>query len=190
MKHVKNCPPGESEVTSAHEYRSLDYRKASDQVTVTIGDRGGGGSKDDKFGRDISLLTKELEREPDNERYMFHLAEFYRHGKRYGSAIEWYRKGIDRGGWQEETWYARYMIGACHEALGELREATAAYLDAHIDRPARAEPLHDLARLWRLKGNPRLGYFLTKRASKVPTYGAMCSINPTAHRSRTISRLG
>ena len=173
MKNVKNFHPGEMEVTSAHEYRSLDHRKASDQVTVTI-DRGGGGSKDDKFGRDISLLTKELEQEPDNQHYMFYLAEFYRHGKRYRSAIEWYRKGIDREGWQEETWYARYMIGACHEALGELPEATAAYLDAHIDRPTRAEPLHDLARLWRLNGNPRLGYFLNKRASEVPTYRALC----------------
>ena len=187
---MKNCPPGESEVTSAHEYRSLDYRKASDQVTVTIDDRGGGGSKDDKFGRDISLLTKELEREPDNERYMFHLAEFYRHGKRYRSAIEWYRKGIDRGGWQEETWYARYMIGACHEALGELPEATAAYLDAYIDRPARAEPLHDLARLWRLKGIRAWAISSPSVPAKFLPTGDVLFINPTAHRSRTISRLG
>jgi tetratricopeptide (TPR) repeat protein len=148
---------------------------ASDLSTLTSDDRGDGGSKDDKFDGDISILTKVLEQEPDNGRYMFYLAESYRHGKRYRSAIEWYRKGIDRGGWQEETWYARYMIGACHEALGELPEATVAYLDAHTDRPTRAEPLHDLARLWRVKGNPRLGYFLTKRASEVPTYEEMCS---------------
>ena len=123
-----------------------------------------------EFDRDISLLTKVLEQEPDNQRYMFYLAEFYRNSKQYRSAIEWYQKRIDRGGWQEETWYARYMIGACHEALGELSQATVVYLDAYTDRPTRAEPLHDLARLWTVKGNPRLGYFLAKRASEVPTY--------------------
>ena len=151
-----------------HEYWSLDNCNVSDLDTLTIDDRGDGGSKDDKFERDISLLTKGLEQEPDNERYMFYLAESYRNSKQYRSAIEWYRKRIERAGWQEETWYARYMIGACHEGLEELPEATIAYLDAYADRPTRAEPLHDLARMWRINGNPRLGYFFAKRASEIP----------------------
>ena len=94
-----------------HEYRFLDNCNVSDLDTLAIDDLGDGGSKDDKFERDISLLTKGLEQEPDNERYMFYLAESYRNSKQYRSAIEWYRKRIERAGWQEETWYARYMIG-------------------------------------------------------------------------------
>jgi hypothetical protein len=51
---------------------------------------------------------------------MFYLAEFYRNSKQYRSAIEWYQKRIDRGGWQEETWYARYMIGAATKRWGNF----------------------------------------------------------------------
>jgi tetratricopeptide (TPR) repeat protein len=123
-----------------HEYWSLDNCKKSDLDTLTIDDRGDGGSKDDKFERDISLLTKVLEQEPDNERHMFYLAESYRNSKQYRSAIDWYRKRIERGRWQEETWYARYMVGACHEALEELPEATVAYLNAYTDRGASPRP--------------------------------------------------
>ena len=151
-----------------HEYWLLDNGNVSDLNTLTIEDRGDGGSKDTKFERDISLLTKALELEPDNARYIFYLAESYRNSQQYRFAIDWYQKRIARGGWEEEAWYARYMIGVCHEALKELAEATVAYLDAYTDRPTRAEPLYNLARMCRLQGKPRLGYFFAKHASKIP----------------------
>ena len=151
-----------------HEYWSLDNGNVSNLDTLTIEDRGDGGSKDTKFERDVSLLTKGLEQEPENPRYMFYLAESYRNSRQYPSAIDWYQKRIGRGGWEEETWYAHYMIGACYEALGQLSEAMVAYLDAYAVRPSRAEPLHDLARMWRISGKPRLGYFFAKRAREIP----------------------
>jgi hypothetical protein len=50
-----------------------------------IHDIGDGGSKTDKFARDIGLL-KELDECPDNDRYLFYLANSYKDYGKYDAA--------------------------------------------------------------------------------------------------------
>ena len=44
-----------------------------------INDIGEGGCKEDKFERDIRLLSKGIEEEPNNPRYYFYLAHYILH---------------------------------------------------------------------------------------------------------------
>ena len=95
-----------------HEYWDSAQAKNHGRLhTLSIEDRCDGGCKSDKFERDIRLLTQGLLDEPDNARYMFYLAQCYRETTQYDKAIEWYKKRIEKGGWFEEVWHSKCMIG-------------------------------------------------------------------------------
>ena len=76
-------------------------------------DHASGSNRVDKFERDIRLLTKALEAEPDNHRYWFYLAQSYKDAGRAAEGAQTYAKRADMGGWDEEAWYARLMEARC-----------------------------------------------------------------------------
>ena len=64
------------------------HKTNMDRYIVDIGD---GGSKADKFERDIKLLTQGIKDEPDNSRYYFYLANSYHDSGKNDEAIEFYK---------------------------------------------------------------------------------------------------
>ncbi len=152
-----------------HEYWDCKEAKSQGRLhTLSIDDRNDGGAKHDKFERDIRLLTQGLIDEPDNVRYMFYLAQSYKDTRQHDKALEWYKKRIEAGGWQEEIWYSKYMIGDMYAADGNWDAALTAYLDAFQYNPRRAEPLYKVARYYRIKGDKEVAYLFAKRASQIP----------------------
>lgn len=152
-----------------HEYWDCDIRtNAGRLTTLHINDLGDGGCKADKFERDIKLLTQGLIDEPDNVRYMFYLAQSYKCIEKFDDAINWYTKRISKGGWNEEVWYSKMMIGECYEYKNEWKEALNWYLDAYEFNPDRAEPIHKIANFYRKEGNNHLAYLFAKHGSKIP----------------------
>jgi glycosyltransferase involved in cell wall biosynthesis len=131
---------------------------------VRLEHRGDGGSRGDKFERDIRLLRDGLEREPDNTRYMFYLAQSYFDIGRWTEAADWYARRSALGGWAEERWYARYRQGLALLRMEEFEKAASVLLDAFELRPTRAEPLHALARHYRERGKNQLAFHFAERA--------------------------
>ena len=72
-----------------------------------LGDR---SKCNDKMKRDIAVLLKGLEDEPDNERYMFYLAQSYRDDGQIDEAVKWYTKRYEIGRWYEEKYMSAYNI--------------------------------------------------------------------------------
>jgi glycosyltransferase involved in cell wall biosynthesis len=72
-----------------------------------LGDR---SKCNDKMKRDIAVLLKGLEDEPDNERYVFYLAQSYRDDGQTDEAIKWYTKRYEMGRWYEEKYMSAYNI--------------------------------------------------------------------------------
>ena len=152
-----------------HEYWSCEKPcKESHLQTLTIDDRDDGGCKADKFDRDIKLLTQGLEQEPQNERYMFYLAQSYKCLHNYPNAIKWYQARIQKGGWNEEVWYSKFMTGQCHESMGQWNEALQYYLDAYEFLPDRAEPLQHISQYYRLRNQHNLTYLFANQGSQIP----------------------
>lgn len=152
-----------------HEYWSSPLASRQGKLeTLSIDDRDDGGCKSDKFERDIKLLTQGLQEEPDNVRYMFYLAQSYKCLKQYDNAIKWYQNRINKGGWQEEIWYAKYMIGQCYEDLNDWEKALENYLDAYAFQPTRAEPLQQISSYYRHKEKYHLAYLFAKEGSEIP----------------------
>lgn len=152
-----------------HEYWSCKKPSKEGKLqTLHIDDRNDGGCKADKFERDIRLLTQGLKDEPDNVRYMFYLAQSYKCIKNYDEAIKWYKMRVEKGGWKEEVWYSKLMIGQCYEDMGQWDQALPVYLDAYQFNPERAESLQQISTHYRTQGQYHLAYSFAKLGSPIP----------------------
>jgi glycosyltransferase involved in cell wall biosynthesis len=139
----RNCTASYVGVT--HEYLeiNLEQRHLADPW---IFDHGDGGSKHDKYQRDIRLLTEAIAQAPTNPRSWFYLGQSYFDLEQYQQAINAYERRIALGGWPEEVFYAHLRLARAKQQAGFAAiEVAHAYLVAYQYRPSRAEPLVDLA---------------------------------------------
>lgn len=109
-----------------------------------------GMTPEQKYLRDAKLLQEDLRKTPGNARSQFYLGQSYRDAGRLEQAIKAYKKRAAMKGWAEETFMAQLEVGRLAVRVGKseqivLRELLAAY----NLRPARAEPLYELARYFR-----------------------------------------
>lgn len=165
---IRASLPWES-IGVTHEYWNCKEPSIEQRLdTLKINDRLDGGSKSNKFERDIKLLTKGLNEEPSNCRYMFYLAQCYHSLRQFKEAIKWYKARIAIGGWFEEIWYSKVMIGEIYEDLECWDEALQWYLDAYESNPDRAEPLQKIATYYRKHKQNHLAYLFAKQGSRIP----------------------
>ena len=160
MRIVKNRS-GFSYWGVTHEY--VQYPKETvitgiDKNVAFIKDIGDGGSKHDKFIRDIRLLRKGLEDVPNNDRYTFYLANSLKDSQQLDEAIETYKKRIEIGGWIEEIWFSCYSIGKCYQSKGNMESAVYWWMEAYNKYPKRIENLYQIIKYYRIRGNQYLAY--------------------------------
>jgi len=55
-----------------------------------------------KYLKDAEVLLAEVEKDPENERYVFYLAQSYRDGGNIPEAVKWFKRRVDMGKWKEE----------------------------------------------------------------------------------------
>lgn len=138
-----------------HEYvkttEGTEYREI-DKALLFIDDIGDGGAKSDKFERDIRLLLKGLEENPNNDRYTFYLANSYSNTHQYDKAIEYYKKRIEIGGWHQEVWFSYYSIGKCYRSMGDIPNALHYWMEGYQFYPNRIENLYQMIHYYRSTG--------------------------------------
>jgi glycosyltransferase involved in cell wall biosynthesis len=121
-----------------------------------------------KYARDRDLLLAEVEH-PEDRRSVFYLAQSYFDLGDFANARKWYERRIEMGGWDQEIYYSMWRFA---EAMAQLSEPWAeieeAYLRAWEFRPTRAEPLHAIARRYRLEQRFHLGYVFATPAAQIP----------------------
>ncbi len=118
-----------------------------------------GGSRPEKYTRDVALLTAALQENPNDIRHTFYLAQTYKDMDDYANAFLWYEKRIAMEGWEEERWYAMYQSARMRLAMGQDWEiALAALLRAYAFRPSRLEPLFEIVKHYREAGQYSLAY--------------------------------
>jgi len=133
-----------------------------------IDDKNDGGCKSDKFERDARLLEEGLQKEPENVRYMFYLAQTYHCLGRDRDAIRMYKQRFRAGAWDEERWYSLYMIGTSYLNLKEIAKFEKYMNLAYEFRPSRAESLYKLSRYFREKGEHYKSYHYAMMGKKIP----------------------
>jgi glycosyltransferase involved in cell wall biosynthesis len=79
-------------------------------VGRTIGNRTKIAPGIEKYKKDAEILLAELEKEPENDRYVFYLAQSYRDAGMTDEAVKWYKKRFEMGKWKEEMFVSAYNI--------------------------------------------------------------------------------
>ena len=157
-----------------HEYINIDKSPEGNEPTsiqldtLTIEDIGDGGSKENKFERDIQLLEKGIMDEPTNARYHFYLAGSYRDTGKHKKAVEAYMKRIQMGGWDEEIFYSTYRLGLCYKELKNEDMMLIHLLKAWRFRPTRMEPLFELVKYYREKKDYKMAKMFYMTAKDIP----------------------
>lgn len=122
-----------------------------------------------KYARDRDLLLAEVERNPEDSRSVFYLAQSCFDLEDYAAAVPWYERRTQMGGYDEEVYFSLYRKAGAMEVLGEpWPEVQAAYLRAWEFRPTRAEPLYCLAFAYRSAGRYQLGHLFARQAEQIP----------------------
>jgi glycosyltransferase involved in cell wall biosynthesis len=137
-------------------------------VTNVVHTDGARAKDPERFIKDAQAMEAALEKEPNNTRYVFYIAQSYKDAKRYELAIKNYEKRIRMGGWNEEIFWSWFQIGILQEELGNTNEAVLSYLKAYEMRPHRAEPLYRLANYFRRKEDYLSGYVAAKQGLTLP----------------------
>jgi len=151
-----------------HEYWDGSDVENISKDKIYIHDIGDGGSKNDKFERDMKLLITGIEEDPENGRYHFYLAQTLKDLGKFKESIKLYKRRIEIGGWDEEVWYSHYMIAKCWQSLGNLIKCEAWALKAYEFRKSRPEPLHMLVNLFREKSQHYKAYHYYRIAKEIP----------------------
>jgi tetratricopeptide (TPR) repeat protein len=155
-----------------HEYISTPPGNHNSNISkneLFILDVGDGGSKSDKFERDIRLLLEGLKEEPGNVRYHFYLANSYKDSGHFTEAIEYYQKRIALGDWEQEVWYSYYNIANIYETQGKMGDAIIYWLKAYNSNPLRLENIHKIVQYYRVIGEcktAKIFYDIAKNALK------------------------
>ncbi|OBK29819.1 glycosyl transferase [Mycobacterium asiaticum] len=122
-----------------------------------------------KFESDRDLLLAEIERNPEDARSVFYLAQSYFDLGDFENARKWYQRRVDMGGWAEEVYQSMYRVAESMWSMGaHWLEVQDAYLRAWEFRPTRAEPLYAIAFRYRLDERYQLGYLFAKHAAEIP----------------------
>ncbi|MGK2950147.1 MAG: glycosyltransferase [Acidimicrobiales bacterium] len=139
---------------ATHEHLAADGPTVQRELSgVVVHHHADGGSRADKFERDLGLLERAVAERSDDARSWFYLAQTLRDLGRREEAITAYRRRVELGGWAEEVAYAHLQVGLL-TADADPAGASAALHRAWEVRPSRAEALHALARLHRDQRQP------------------------------------
>ena len=122
-----------------------------------------------KFVPDRDLWLGKVERNPEDARSVFFLAETSFQLDDFVNARKWYARRVEMGGSDEEAYWAMYRLAESMSKLGEpWPEIQEAYLKAWEFRPTRAEALHAIAFRCRVEQRYWLGYLFAQRAAEIP----------------------
>ncbi len=121
------------------------------------------------YARDRDLLLAEVERNPEDARSVFYLAQSYFDLGDSVNARKCYEQRVEMGGSDEEVYYSMVRLA---ESMAKLdwpwQVIQDAYLKAWEFRPTRAEALHAIARRYREDERYLAGHLFAQRAAQIP----------------------
>ena len=122
-----------------------------------------------KYARDRDLLLAEVERNPEDARSVFYLAQSYFDLGDFTNARKWYERRVEMEGSEEEVYYSIVRVA---ESMAKLDVpwlvVQDVYLQAWEFRPTRAEALYAIARRYREDQRYLPGHLFAQRAAQIP----------------------
>jgi tetratricopeptide (TPR) repeat protein len=151
-----------------HEYLTChEPAHRGDWDGIAVHHHGDGGTRHEKFTRDLALLEEALVDDPDDVRTLFYLAQTRQSLGDHAGALAAFRRRMELGGWDEEIYWSLYQCGVILAERGDWAYAEQAYLAAWEYRPSRAESLYRLAEGARQRGQWHTAVLYADRAAAI-----------------------
>jgi tetratricopeptide (TPR) repeat protein len=122
-----------------------------------------GGARTGRWHRDKAILSEALQRDENDCRSAFYLAQTYRDLGETRQAIEMYERRATMGGWGEEVYCSLHQAGVLRAELGDWPQAMALLIAAFESRPARLESLYELSSRLRMRGEHETAHLFAMR---------------------------
>ncbi len=152
-----------------HEYLTCHEPTRRDRFDrLSVHHYGDGGTRHEKFERDLVLLEEALADDPNDVRTLFYLAQTRQSLGDHAGALAAYRRRMELGGWDEEIYWCLYQCGIILAGRGDWVYAQQAYLAAWEYRPCRAESLVKLSEGARHRALHRTAVLAAERAAGIP----------------------
>ncbi|WP_427308043.1 tetratricopeptide repeat-containing glycosyltransferase [Cupriavidus sp. H39] len=159
-------------------------------ATIVVSRDGARARADDTYLGDIAILEAAVRNEPANARYRFYLAQSYRDAGMLDESIRAYSERAAMGGWDEEVWFSRFQIAVLRERRGDAPATVRdSYLEAYQARPSRAEPLCELARYHRLRGEFALAHLFAQQAVALARPADVLFVDESVYAWRALDEL-
>lgn len=114
---------------------------------------------------DLGELNAKLEKNPKDSKLIFEKALILKDLGLVSESVSTFVERLKLEGDEEESWFSKYMLGACYEDLGDWDEAMHWYLDAFQSCPKRSEPLLKISSHYRNSGQNDLSHIFAKYGS-------------------------
>lgn len=140
-------------------------------LTIRCDNDGARRHDPETYVKDALILARAVGVETDplmKMRYTFYLAQSQRDAGHTAAAANNYRHRAEMGGWEEEAWRAKLEEGRCYRGLERWSDFIRCALAAYQMRPSRAEPLYDLTRYYRERGEWVVAALFCERGMSIP----------------------
>ena len=155
--HEVLCPP------ASRSFATLE------KVTNTPTPEGARSRDPEKYQKDAQVLEAALKEEPNNQRYVFYLAQSYADAGNDLLALQNYEKRIKMGGWDQEVYWSMLKVAMLQENLEMPSNVVInSYNRAYQYRKSRIEPLYHMANYFRDREEYAKAYAVAKIGSTLP----------------------
>ena len=178
-----------------HEYLDLPGNIIQEELLdcyIQYGALGARSQDPDKFLKDAKIFEEELKKDSSNSRNVFYCAQSYRDARKPESALSFYIKRSEMGGWSEEVYVSLLEAAKIIEKLFEDNPLVvqSSYLRAINYLPARSEAIYYLCLFCRKNKLFEHSYNFAKLGidNKVPTSGLF--VEPDCYNWKIQEELG
>ena len=116
--------------------------KVSESVYIESYLSGPGTERSDsRLNRDLDILLKQHQKNPQDLRTIFYLGQTYGSLNDYEKSLFWYKKRCSKYDYSEENYFAHYRIALIYKKLDDWEQAFRFFMKAYELKPQRIESL-------------------------------------------------
>lgn len=167
-----------------HEYAQVKTSaKLPQNIYIAWDDSDKGFEKSrERWKRDIGLLLKQHQQNPDDLRTLYYIGQTYSDLKEFDNAITWYKKRYENTtGWLEERILSCYNIARIYELLNNWPQALYYYLQTYNLAPGRAESLIAIAQYYLKAKDYHTSFMFAQKAANIHYPPDAISVEPQAY---------
>ena len=145
-------------IICTNENYSCKFENIEGNYHLISGKSGARSNNPNKYRDDALILEKAYKDAVEMKddimvRYSFYCAQSYKDAGNAAKSIEWYKKRISHGGWNQEVYYSYITIGQLYAKMNNIESAFYYWALSFDADPERCEGIYYIIKHCREKGN-------------------------------------